>query len=311
MPIPDYEDLMLPFLSVIQDGNIHLLSDIKTKLVSQFGLSSAELSERLPAGGNKFDNKIGWASTHLKKGMLVESVGRGSYRITNRGLETLRACRSGISIQEQLSTYKEFNDFRKSGLHRARGVDDHKHDDRHKLIYSQTPKTPEEVLEDSYRSIRSALADNLLEQVKACSPAFFETLVIDLLVAMGYGGSREDAGQAIGRSGDGGIDGIIKEDKLGLDVIYVQAKRWDTNVGRPIVQAFTGSLEGKRARKGVLITTSRFSPEALDFVDKIEKRIVLIDGEELAQLMIDYNVGVTEVSRYITKRIDYDYFEEG
>jgi restriction system protein len=178
------------------------------------------------------------------------------------------------------------------------------------VVEEETGQTPEEILEASYQSFRIRLAQEILAQVKECSPSFFEKLVVDLLVAMGYGGSRKDAGQAIGQSGDEGIDGIIKEDKLGLDVVYVQAKKWGTAVGRPLVQAFAGSLDGQRARKGVMITTSHFSQDAKDYVNRIEKKIVLIDGEQLAQFMIDHEVGVTEVARYVVKRIDLDYIDE-
>jgi restriction system protein len=171
-------------------------------------------------------------------------------------------------------------------------------------------QTPEEILESSYQSLRRALAQELLDRIKRCSSQFFENLVVDLLVAMGYGGSRKDAGQAVGQSSDGGIDGIIKEDRLGLDVVYIQAKRWEGTVGRPVGQAFAGSLEGQRARKGVLITTSQFSQDAKDYVSRIEKKIVLVDGEQLAQLMIDYSIGVNEVTRYTVKKIDLDYFGE-
>jgi restriction system protein len=171
-------------------------------------------------------------------------------------------------------------------------------------------QTPEETLETAYLRLRSALAQELLERIKVSSPKFFERLVVDLLVSMGYGGSRRDAGEAVGQSGDAGIDGIIKEDKLGLDVVYIQAKRWEGVVGRPVVQAFAGSLEGQRARKGVLITTSKFSPDAHTYVGIIEKKIVLIDGEQLAELMIDHDVGVNEVAQYAVKRVDLDYFEE-
>ncbi len=170
--------------------------------------------------------------------------------------------------------------------------------------------TPSELLESSYQGLRQALADELLERIEKASPRFFERLVVDLLVAMGYGGSRADAGQAVGRSGDDGIDGIIKEDRLGLDFVYVQAKRWDQAVSRPLVQAFAGSLEGQRARKGVFITTSRFTREAEEYVTRIEKRIVLVDGERLAQLMIDHGVGVADVASYHVKRVDLDYFDE-
>jgi restriction system protein len=171
-------------------------------------------------------------------------------------------------------------------------------------------QTPEEVLEASYLELRRALAQELIDRVMACPPKFFESLVVDLIVAMGYGGSRRDAGRAIGQSGDGGIDGIIKEDKLGLDIVYIQAKRWNNVVGRPVVQAFAGSLDGQRARKGIMITTSYFSPDARDYVGRIEKKIVLIDGVQLAQLMIDYGIGVAEVANYTVKRVDLDYFED-
>lgn len=169
-------------------------------------------------------------------------------------------------------------------------------------------QTPEERLDLTYQTIRQQLADDLLARIKKCSSSFFEHLVVDVLVAMGYGGSRKDAGQAVGQSGDGGIDGIIKEDKLGLEAIYLQAKRWDRVVGRPVVQAFAGSLEGQRARKGVLITTSQFSPDAKEFVTRIEKKIVLIDGQQLVQYLIDYGIGVTEARTYTMKRVDLDYF---
>lgn len=172
-------------------------------------------------------------------------------------------------------------------------------------------ETPEEALEASYQQLRRELAQELLERVKQCSPSFFEKLVVDLLVAMGYRGSRADAGQTIGRSGDDGIDGIIKEDKLGLDTIYIQAKRWDGPVGRPVVQAFAGSLEGQRARKGVLITTSKFTNEAKDYVNRIEKKIILIDGERLANLMIDHDIGTTKVVSYEIKKLDSDYYCKG
>jgi restriction system protein len=174
----------------------------------------------------------------------------------------------------------------------------------------ETEQTPEETLESSYEVIRQNLAQELLTRVKKCSPRFFERLVVDLLVQMGYGGSRADAGQAVGRSGDGGVDGIIKEDKLGLDVVYVQAKRWDSTVGASTVREFSGSLDVHRARKGVLITTSQFSKEAKEHTEKSEKKIVLIDGERLAQLMMDHDVGVTVGAAYQVKKADLDYFEE-
>jgi restriction system protein len=171
-------------------------------------------------------------------------------------------------------------------------------------------QTPEETIEAEYLALRHELAQELLETVKGQSPAFFERLVVDLLVMMGYGGTRKDAGEAVGQSHDGGIDGIIKEDRLGLDVLYVQAKRWENTVGRPEIQRFAGALAGRRARRGIFITTSRFSQTATDYVSQIDSRIVLIDGDTLAQLMIDYGLGVTQLAIYELKRIDQDYFAE-
>lgn len=230
----------------------------------------------------------------MTKAGLLETTGRARFRITERGLSVLQNNPTVIN-NDFLSRFPEFLQFR--AIRRTTRRD-----------YNEPAGTPEETLEASYQNLRGELVQELLERVKGCTPSFFENLVVDLLVAMGYGGSKKDAGQAIGRTRDGGIDGIIKEDKLGLDVVFIQAKRWDGTVGRPVVQAFAGSLEGQRARKGVLITTSQFSPDAVDYVGRIEKKIVLIDGEELCQLMIDHGVGVTEVARYVVKKIDSDYF---
>jgi len=234
-----------------------------------------------------------------EKAGLLESTGRGKFRITNRGLEILRSNPTGINTRF-LKQFPEFLEFQ--NLSRQENKQDEKDE--------EPSRTPEEVLEGSYQDLRRDLAQELLNRVKNSSPRFFERLVVDLLVALGYGGSRRDAGQAVGQSGDGGIDGIIKEDKLGLDVVYIQAKRWEATVGRPIVQAFAGSLEGQKARKGVLITASQFSQEAKDYVNRIEKKIVLIDGEQLAQLMIDHGIGVTEVASYTVKKVDHDYFDD-
>ncbi|MCX7791087.1 MAG: restriction endonuclease, partial [Chloroflexaceae bacterium] len=266
-------------------------------------LTEAERAELLPSGVQpKFDNRVGWARTHLGKALLLESPKRGWFRITERGRAALAQNPPRIDMAF-LSQYPEYQAFRSRGRAMENGV-------AGAGEAAEEVASPEERLEASYQALRGALAQELLEKVKQVSPRFFERLVVDLLVAMGYGGSRRDAGQAIGRSGDGGIDGIINEDRLGLDVVYIQAKRWEQTVSRPEVQAFAGSLEGVRARKGVMITTSTFSPQAREYVSRIEKKIVLIDGEQLAQYLIDYDIGVTEVSRYVIKKIDLDYFEE-
>jgi restriction system protein len=296
MAIPDFQSFMLPFLQILGDGEEHSLSEVIETLAEAFGLTEDDRKELLPSGRQaKLDNRVGWTRTHLKKAGLVESVGWGRFRITERGIEVLRSNPPYINVRF-LEQFPEFYEFRHSSRQSNKAEEE---------IPDQTP---EETLESGYQSLRQSLAQDILERVKGCSPRFFERLVVDLLVTMGYGGSREDAGQAIGQSGDEGIDGIIKEDRLGLDVVYVQAKRWDNTVGRPVVQGFAGSLEGQRARKGILITTSQFSQEAKDYVNRIEKKIVLIDGEQLAQLMIDFGVGVAEKAIYAVKRIDEDYF---
>lgn len=303
MAIPDYQSLMLPLLKLAADGQEHRLTEATEILANQFALTAEERQERLPSGMQaRFDNRVGWARTYLVKAGLLQGTARGRFRITQRGLKVLRENLSEINVR-YLSQFDEFTEFKSRSM-----VPD---DNKFASEVDSHERTPEEVLVSSYVELRRSLADELLERIKQCSPKFFERLVVQLIVAMGYGGSIEDAGRAIGQSGDDGVDGIIKEDRLGLDVIYLQAKRWEGTVGRPDVQRFAGSLEGQRARKGIFITTSRFSPDAKEYVTRIEKKIVLIDGEQLANLMIDFNVGVTEAARYVIKRIDHDYFEDG
>lgn len=298
MAVPDFQSFMLPLLKMAADGNEHSLSESIETLVEQFRLGDEDRRELLPSGRQaRLDNRVGWALTHLRKAGLVESAGRGKFRIAERGREVLKKPPASISIRF-LKQYPEFVEFRKRQSDRL-------DDDEQR---GEPDETPEEILESSYQSLRRNLAQELLDRAKTASPRFFESLVVDLLVTMGYGGSRKDAGQAVGQSGDGGIDGIIKEDKLGLDVVYIQAKRWERTVGRPEVQGFVGSLAGRKAKKGVFITTSQFSKDAREYVDGIEMKIVLIDGEQLAQLMIDHNIGVAEVAAYTVKKMDLDYF---
>jgi restriction system protein len=297
MPVPDFQTVMLPLLKIASDGQEHTLLDADEKLAAAFGLSDEDRNELLPSGTqSKFYNRVRWAGTYLRKAGLIASAKRGKFGITTRGQEVLKASPQSITVQYLLQ-FPEFVEFRAQSQPSSK--DGHK-----EIVTDEQGQTPEETLESAYQKLRLALAQELLDRIKGCSPKFFERLVVDLLVAMGYGGSRKDAGQAVGQSGDAGIDGIIKEDKLGLDVVYIQAKRWEGVVGRPVVQAFAGSLEGQRARKGVLITTSKFSPEAFAYVGIIEKKIVLIDGAQLAQLMLDHGVGVNEVVSYAVKRVD-------
>ena len=301
MPIPDFQSAMLPVLRLAQDGKDHTLREAVEAIAVEFKATEEERNELLPSGRQRrLHNRVGWAKTYLQKAGLVEPNGRGRFRITPRGREVLqrRPSRIDMKFLEQFPEYNAFAALKHESPDAEPSAPEP----------SAATETPEELLDESYQELRRRLADELLDRIKACDPKFFEKLVVDLLVTMGYGGSRKDAGQAVGQSGDEGIDGIIKEDRLGLDVVYIQAKRWTNTVGRPVVQAFAGSLEGQRARKGVLITTSEFSREARDYVRQIEKKIVLIDGGELAKLMMDHGVGVAEVATYTVQKLDLDYF---
>lgn len=300
MGIPDYQSLMMPVLELAGDGKEHQFRPTAERLADQFGLSPLEREEMLPSGLQPvFENRLGWAITYLVKAGLLERPRRGVFRITVRGKEVLQASLERLDVK-YLERFPEFKEFKERSAVPRRGVKEGAREEH----------TPAEMLEGAYQRLREELADELLEQVKKCSPRFFERLVVDLLVRMGYGGTLADAGKAVGRSGDGGIDGIINEDRLGLDVVYVQAKRWDQPVGRPEIQKFVGALQGHRAKKGVFITTSSFTKEAQDYADRIDMRIVLVDGNQLAELMIDHDVGVTRVASYETKRVDADYFEQ-
>lgn len=312
MPIPDYQTLMLPFLRIAGDGKEHRFRDAVESLAQEFSLTDEERNVMLPSGtAPLFDNRVGWARTYLKQAALIESRKRGFFHITPRGKELLAKNLPRID-NSTLEQYQEYLDFK---LRRGEPKDTSKPEAQCNQVplisTNETPtdSTPEELFSQAYQRLRSNLEGELLEQVKGSTPAFFERLVIDLLVAMGYGGSRRDAGRAIGKSGDGGIDGIIKEDKLGLDVIYIQAKRWEGTVGRPEIQKFAGALQGQRANKGVFITTSNFSREAEEYASIITSKIILINGEQLATLMVDHNVGVSPISAFEIKRIDSDYFE--
>jgi restriction system protein len=303
MAIPDYQSIMLPLLKFASDGKEHSLRETIEALAEKFRLSDDERRNLLPSGQQTiFDNRVGWARTYLKKAGLLETTRRGYYRITKRGQDVLRQNLPQINVAF-LKQFAEFIEFQSTHRNRVDEPDDQE---------AAETRTPEEEIEAAYQRVREGLATELLQTVKGLSPAFFERLVIDLLVKMGYGGTRTDAGERLGRSGDGGIDGIIKEDRLGLDAIYVQAKRWDgsVSVGRPEIQKFAGALQGQRARKGIFITTSSFTDDAQDYVSRIDSKIVLIDGNTLAQLMIDYGVGVAPLAAYELKRVDSDYFTE-
>lgn len=307
MAVPDYQSLMLPLLQfAAKKGDETSTSEAVEALAKELSLTDEDLKEMLPSGiQSTFFNRVGWASTYMKKAGLLEATRRGFYQIADRGKDLLKKQPKIVNVK-LLKQYPEFLEFQQ--LKGTRSGD--------KIVETKetsdvSNSTPSEALESAYENLRDELADELLSKLKKISPAFFERVVVELLVKMGYGGSRADAGKAIGRSGDGGIDGIIKEDKLGLDVVYVQAKRWDNNpVGRPDVMQFAGALQAQRANKGIFITTSRFTDDARSYVSQIGSKIVLIDGEQLTGLMIEHDVGVSTVSLYPVKKVDSDYFEE-
>lgn len=299
MAIPDFQSIMRPLLEHLADGKAESNRETLDVLSRQFQLTTDELSELLPSGQQSvFTNRIAWAKAHLKNAGLLSSPTRGQYQITARGLEALRDDNRPINLK-YLKQFEEYSYGRVGNIK----------SDEEQIKPTET-LTPSEQIEIGYQRIREELEDELLAKIKETSPAFFERLVVELLVAMGYGGSRKDAGQTIGRSGDGGIDGVINEDRLGLDTIYIQAKRWEGVVGRPEIQKFAGALQGQRAKKGVFITTSGFSKEAIEYVSLIENRIALINGKKLTALMIDFGVGVSKIANYDIKRLDSDYFEE-
>ena len=292
---------MLPFLTIISDGLEHTTSETNEKLADYFQLTDDELNQYLPSGAAKtFPNRVAWAKSYFKMAGLLENTKRSSFKITEAGKKFLKENPNEINIKvlKTLPTFLERT---------GRSKDE---DNSIDVDGSQSESTPEEVLESSYLKIRKNLSQELLLKIKNCSPSFFESLVVELLVKMGYGGSIQDAGRSIGRSGDEGIDGIIKEDRLGLDVIYIQAKRWEGVVGRPEIQKFIGALAGQGAKKGVFITTSRFTNEAKEYHPKNDTKIVLIDGDQLTDLMIDFNLAVSTVNTFEIKRIDNDYFGE-
>lgn len=301
MAIPDFQSLMLPLLRRCADGQEHSKRDIVPALAAEFRLSEADRVELLPTGRQgKFDNRVGWAKSYLKQAGLLDITGRGLFRITTLGTQVLSETPGRIDMKF-LERFPAYQAFKTRTRERA---------SEQTMAVVEPETTPEELLESGFQQLRSALASDIQQLVKAVSPAFFEQLVMQLLLKMGYGGTREDAGQVIGKSGDGGIDGIINEDRLGLDVIYIQAKRWEGDVGRPEIQKFVGALAGNKATKGVFITTSGFTKEAKAYAAQVNSKVVLIDGPMLADLMIDYNLGVSTREIYEIKRVDSDYFAE-
>jgi restriction system protein len=303
MAIPDFQNIMLPLLTFCADGKEHTNGEALDALAQKFSLTEEDQKKMLPSGQQcVFDNRVAWARAHMKMADLLENTRRGVFRITQRGQDFLKKKPSQINLR-LLRQFPEYEAARER--HR-----ENRRQESFSESEEQESKTPAEQLEEAYQTLRETLASEILAQLKSASSIFFEKVVVEVLVKMGYGGSRQDAGQAIGRSGDEGIDGIIKEDRLGLDIIYIQAKKWEDPISRPEIQKFAGALQGKRARKGIFITTSRFSDTAREFAANIESKIILIDGQQLAQYMIDFGVGVATDAVYEVKRVDSDYFTD-
>ena len=305
MPIPDFQTFMLPLLRYLADGAEHTGQETNDALAAEFGLSAEELAQRIASGGaTVFSNRVAWSRSHLKNAGLLESPRRGIYRLSARGRATLDAAPARVDAS-YLMQFPEYVAFRTRGSGSGSATTASA---SVSVAPPESARTPDDLMEDGYRQQRAALATDLRERIATMPPAAFEQLVVDLLTAMGYGGPQPDAGLVVGGGGDEGIDGVIKEDRLGLETIYVQAKRWQGTVGRPDIQRFAGALQGQRARKGVFMTTSSFTREAQLYADAIQTTIVLVDGAQLAELMIDHGVAVTRIKSYEIKRVDSDYF---
>ncbi len=302
MPIPDFQTLMLSLLRAAAEGKELSMNDVRAHLANEYLLTESERTQLIPSNRQTvFANRVAWAKVYLSQACLLSPTRRGFFRISSRGLDVLKENPPRVDIN-YLERFPEFIDFRTRKKNQE--------SDSQIKISRDEIGTPEELLEAAYQKIRDGLISDLLTRIKEGTPIFFEKLVVELLLKMGYGGSRREAGAAIGKSGDEGIDGIISEDRLGLDVVYLQAKKWEGTVGRPEIQKFVGALHGKRAKKGVFLTTGLFSSEAQVYVSHIDPKVVLIDGQQLAELMIDFGVGVTTVAEYQIKRVDSDYFSE-
>lgn len=303
MAVPGYQDFMYPFLKQLEDGKEYRLQDLYVLLANHFNLTDEDISEKLPSGKQTvLVNRVGWARTYLNRAGLIKVVKRAVFQITEEGLNVIKNPTLTRIDRKFLTKYDSFNEF----------INNTSNEQKSTEIPVNEEQTPLELIEYNYNVLKNELQELVLEKILECSPTFFEGLIVDLIVAMGYGGSVNDAGRAIGKTGDEGIDGIIKEDVLGLDMIYLQAKRWkvDSTVSRPEIQSFVGSLVGKKASKGIFITTAKFSKEARAYAESIDKRVILIDGQELTNLMFKYNVGVSTEEIYTIKKIDLDFFEE-
>lgn len=298
MAVPEFQSFMLPVLQLFSDNNIHTTSECMKTAINYFKLDESDIKLTVPSGKQTLvANRVYWSLTYLKKSLLLETERRGVYKITKRGSQLLETKPNRID-KKLLSQYEEYRIF------------SNQENDANVVNVDKTEEiTPEENIDRIYKKITEQLADDLLEMIFDKDPYYFERLVMDVLTKMGYGNSDDNSNTVTKKSGDEGIDGIINQDKLGLDKIYIQAKRWKDNVGRPQLQNFVGALSAKKSSKGIFITTSDFTKEAKDYATNLSHTIVLINGKQLAKLMIEYNVGVQINYSYDIKKIDNDYFE--
>lgn len=303
MQVPGFQEMFVPFLQFLSDGQPHHGKDVRNAIISHFKLSPEVCEQVLPSGRQtRLNNRIGWARTHLKNAGLIDYVSRGVHQITPRGQEFLGQHPEGIT-RKMLDEFPEHRDWLGSNTETPESADSATSQD-------DDQQTPEEQIERLVKYLNSQLAKDVLEKVSEIDPFQFEQVVIDLLFAMGYGGSRKEAAAVTKKSNDEGIDGVINEDRLGLDVIYVQAKRWQGNIGRKEIQAFVGALAGKQASKGVFITTSDFVPSAIEYANAVSQKVILINGKRLTQLMVEYGIGVSVSDVIQLKKIDNDYYLE-
>lgn len=302
MSVPKHNEMYGPFLRSLEDGEIHTIKEIKQATSNELGLSDQELAELLPSGKQGlFDNRIGWTRTYLKKAGLIESPARGQFILTEEGKKTLPD--ADIVDDNYLRRYESFRVFKDKGVEQK--------SDNTTQTDAITDKSPEEVLEDAYAELNASLADDLMAEVMKLTSTDFERLVVKLLLAMGYGSGIDDARFVTKATGDGGIDGIIKEDQLGFSSIFIQAKQWDPehSIARPEIQKFAGALQEQKAQKGLFISTASFSAGAKKSAEAAG--IVLVDGKQLTKLMIKFGLGVSVEHVYEVKKLDLDFFVDG
>jgi restriction system protein len=300
--IPDFQSFMLPLLEFIGKNDDVSMKILKEGMIKRFNITNEEQEQKTPNGKQfTYYNRIAWAISYLKMAGLIFYPQRGIYKISDQGKNVLKNPPTKISIA-YLKQFEGFTKNRNPVKTKKVNIDDTEQE--------ITEKTPDELFELSYTQIINNLKEQLKQKISECNPYFFEQIVLDLLLKMGYGGSENDSGELTQKSADEGIDGIIKEDKLGLDKIYIQAKKWEKSVGRPEIQKFVGALQGKRAKKGVFITTSEFSKDAYDYVNNLDVAVILIDGEKLSQYMVENELGISLKHNYKIYSIDNDYFEE-